>query len=126
MIDKFPQTKIPNRFFKNTGNLVFKDINNEVGGIQSSYSNGAVYADFDNDGDLDVVVNNIDQPAFLYENKTNDNKAKAFVNIRLKGPEKNINALGSKVFVFAKNGLRTFENYPVRGFQALGGLTWSF
>ncbi|MEO6814027.1 MAG: VCBS repeat-containing protein [Ginsengibacter sp.] len=118
MIDKFPQTKIPNRFFKNNGDLVFEDIAKQIDGNKPSYSNGAIYADLDNDGDLDVVVNNIDEPVTLYRNKTNDMKAKPFLEIKLKGDEKNINALGAKVFVFANGGIRTYENYPVRGFMS--------
>jgi enediyne biosynthesis protein E4 len=116
LIDKFPQTKIPNRLFKNTGNLVFEDIADKVSGNLSTYSNGAIYADLDNDGDLDIVVNNVDAAATLYKNKTNDIKPKPFLDIKLKGPEKNINALGTKVFVYANGGIRTYENYPVRGF----------
>jgi len=116
LIDKFPQTKIPNRFFKNNGDMAFKDIGDAVNGNRSSYSNGAIYADLDNDGDLDVVTNNIDQPAFLYRNTTNDKAAKPYIDIKLKGPEKNINALAAKVILYANGGIRTYENYPVRGF----------
>ena len=58
LVNKFPEIKIPNRFFKNNGNLVFTDLNYRVNKDKTSYSNGAVYADFDNDGDLDIVVNN--------------------------------------------------------------------
>jgi enediyne biosynthesis protein E4 len=118
LIDKFPETKIPNRFFKNDGDMAFQDIGSRVKGNGSSYSNGAVYADFDNDGDLDIVTNNIDQPAFLYRNTTNDKAVKPFLEIKLKGPEKNINALGAKVLVYANAGIRTYENYPVRGFMS--------
>jgi hypothetical protein len=118
MIDKFPQTKIPNRFFRNNGNLVFEDIANRVDGNMPTYSNGAVYADLDNDGDLDVVVNNVDEPVTLYRNKTNDAQAKSFLEIKLKGDKKNINALGAKVFVYANRGVRTYENYPIRGFMS--------
>ena len=71
MIEKFPQIKIPNKFFRNTGQLTFADLKDSVD-EQETYSNGAVYADFDNDGDLDIVTNNIDEPALLYQNKTND------------------------------------------------------
>lgn len=114
--DKFPQIKIPNKFFKNKGDLVFADMEKQIGGDRPTYSNGAVYADFDNDGDLDVVVNNIDEKALLYQNKSNDKNDKAFLEIKLKGPEKNINALGAKLILFANGGIRTYEKYPVRGF----------
>jgi enediyne biosynthesis protein E4 len=116
LIDRSPQIKIPNRFFKNNGEMSFTDLGNRIGNEKSTYSNGAVYADFDNDGDLDVVVNNIDDPAMLYENKSDDNKSKAFVEIKLKGPDKNINAIGSKVIIYANGGIRTYEKFPVRGF----------
>ncbi len=116
LIDRFPQIKIPNRFFKNGPELQFTDVGAEIRNNPKTYSNGAVYADFDNDGDLDVLVNNIEDPALLYENKSNDKKEKAFVEIQLKGPEKNINALGSQIILFANGGIRTYEKYPVRGF----------
>ncbi len=116
LIDKFPKIKIPNKFFKNNGDLVFQDLEQQIGNDKSTYSNGAVYADFDNDGDLDVVVNNIDEPAILYENKNNDFRHKSSVDIKLKGPEKNINAIGSKVVVFANKGIRVYEKFPVHGF----------
>jgi hypothetical protein len=116
LIDRFPQIKIPNRFFKNGPELQFTDVGDEIKNNPNTYSNGAVYADFDNDGDLDVLVNNIEDPATLYENKSNDKRDKAFVEIKLKGPEKNINALGAKIVLFANGGIRTYEKYPVRGF----------
>ena len=116
LIDRFPQIKIPNKFFKNGPELRFSDMEAEIGNNQNTYSNGAVYADFDNDGDLDVLVNNIEDPAILYENKTNDINRKAFVEISLKGPEKNINALGARILLFANGGIRTYEKFPVRGF----------
>ena len=65
LINKFPEIKIPNQFFKNDGDLKFEDIADEIEGNKPTYSNGAVYADFDNDGDLDIVVNNIDDPALI-------------------------------------------------------------
>ena len=116
LMERFPQIKIPNRFFKNSKDLLFTDIGAEIGNNLDTYSNGAVYADFDNDGDLDLLVNNIEDPALLYENKTNDNIKKAFVEIKLKGPEKNINALGAKILLYANGGIRTYEKFPVRGF----------
>ena len=76
-------------------NLKFADIGEDISDNRSTYSNGAVYADLDNDGDLDIVVNNIDDPALIYENKSNDKKERPYATIKLKGPEKNINAIGA-------------------------------
>jgi len=122
VINKFPQTKIYNKFFRNDGNMQFQDLENKIGNDRKTFSNGAVYADFDNDGDLDVVVNNIDDPALLYENKTNDKangkNNKDFVEIKLKGSDKNINALGAKIILYCNGGIRTYEKYPVRGFMS--------
>src|SRR6185312_7149883 len=113
LIDKLPETQILNRFFENKGNLAFKDIEDEIKGNEASYSNGAVYADLDNDGDLDIVVNNIDHPAFLYRNATNDKRARPYLDIKLKGPEKNINAIGARILVYANGQIRSYQNYPV-------------
>ncbi len=118
LVNKFPEIKIANRFYRNAGDLRFQDINSQVVNDQPTYSNGSVYADFDNDGDLDIVVNNINEAAFLYENKSNDTKARPYAEIGLKGPEKNINAVGAKVILFADKGIRTYEKNPVHGFQS--------
>jgi enediyne biosynthesis protein E4 len=116
LIDKFPQIKLPNKFYSNKGNLLFQDLENEIGNDKKTYSNGAVYADFDGDGDLDIIVNNIDEPALLYKNVSNDRKDRNFAELRLKGPEKNINAVGAKIVLFCNGGIRTYEKFPVRGF----------
>ncbi|MFL5739530.1 MAG: VCBS repeat-containing protein [Flavisolibacter sp.] len=118
LVNKFPEIKIPNKFYHNKGDLSFEDMGDAVENDAPSYSNGAVYADLDNDGDLDVVVNNIDDPVMVYENRSNDSHKKNFVDIQLKGPEKNVNALGAKIILFANGGIRTYENYPVKGFQS--------
>jgi len=118
LIKKFPEIKLPNKFFKNEGNVKFADVSNEVGDSKATFSNGAVYADLDNDGDLDVVVSNLEDPAMLYENKSNDGKNKPYLDIKLTGSSKNINALGAKVIVYDSSEVRTYENYPVRGFQS--------
>jgi len=116
LINKFPEIKIPNKFYLNKGNLSFDDIGSEIQNDQATYSNGAVYADLDNDGDLDVVVNNIDDPVLVYENKNNDSAKSNYADVHLKGSEKNINAVGSKIVLFTSNGIRTYENNPVKGF----------
>jgi hypothetical protein len=116
LIDKFPKIKIPNKFFKNNGDLKFEDVGESIGDDQATYSNGAVYADLDNDGDLDIVVNNIDEPALVYENTNSDFNKTRSLNIKIKGPDRNPDALGSKAVVFANNGVRVYEKFPVHGF----------
>ncbi len=118
LVNKFPEIKIPNKFFLNKGNLQFSDMDGLIDKDQPTYSNGAVYADFDKDGDLDIIVNNIDQAAMVYKNKSNESKQKSFVDIVLIGSEKNRNAIGSKIILFANNGISTYEKNPVRGFQS--------
>lgn len=113
---RLPEIKIPNKFYSNRGDLIFNDIDSAVGNNKPSYSNGAVYADLDNDGDLDIVVNNIDNPVLLYENKSNDKNGRPGVSIKLIGSGKNINAVGAKVLQFDGNNIRRYENDPVKGF----------
>jgi hypothetical protein len=118
LLNKFPEIKIPNKFFYNTGNLLFKDVTDSIQNNLSTFSNGAVYADLDNDGDLDIVVNNINDPVLVYDNQANNKKDKSFTTIKLKGPQNNIDAIGAKVVLFANGGIRTYENNPVHGFQS--------
>jgi enediyne biosynthesis protein E4 len=115
LIQKFPEIKIPNKFFRNTGNLSFQDEENAIDGNFPTYSNGAVYADLDNDGDLDIVVNNINDRAMIYENKCDDLK-KQFLDLNLTGSAGNRAAVGAMAVVFTGNQTRTYENFPVKGF----------
>ena len=118
LIEKFPQIKLKNKFYQNKGNAVFDDIGSEIKNDEPTFSNGAAYADFDNDGDLDVVVNNINDPVVLYKNTTNDKVAKKdYLELRLRGTPQNINAIGAKVILFNADEIRTYEKYPVHGFQ---------
>ena len=114
--ENFPKIKLPNKFYKNTGNATFRDCAAEIKNSKPTYSNGAVYADLDNDGDLDVVVNNIDDEVMLYENHANDKKDKAWLELKLNGPEKNRNAAGAKVLLFTGGEIRSYDKNPVRGF----------
>jgi len=118
LVNKFPEIKIPNKFYRNNGNLQFRDIAQQVSNDKPTYSNGAIYADLDNDGDLDLVVNNIDEAAMVYRNTANDGKAKNYAEIRLKGPDKNINAVGARLIMYTNTGIRSYEKTPVHGFQS--------
>ncbi|MFM6949002.1 MAG: VCBS repeat-containing protein [Aquirufa sp.] len=117
--DLLPEIKLPNRFFTNQGDLKFEDAVEQIEGNENSFSNGAIYADLDNDGDLDVVTNNINQKSFVYENLSPFVPGKSdYLRISLKGPQGNLNAIGAKVWVFSKDGLNVQQKFPVRGFQS--------
>jgi len=118
LIEKFPQIKLANKFYLNKGEAKFVDAVSMIRNDQKTYSNGSAYADFDNDGDMDIVVNNIDEPALIYKNlSNNDDTKKTFLELKLKGSPENLNAIGTKAIVFTKNEVRTYEKFPVRGFQ---------
>src|SRR6187551_2843061 len=118
LIEKFPQIKLANKFYLNKGEAKFVDAASMIRNNPKTYSNGAAYADFDNDGDMDMVVNNIDETAVVYKNlSNNDGIKKSFLELKLKGSSENINAIGAKAIVFTKNEVRTYEKFPVRGFQ---------
>ena len=114
LINKFPEVKLPNRFFKNNGDARFTDVSDAVTGNPKTFSNGAVYADLDNDGDLDIVVNNIFDPALIYQNNAAVNKN--FASIKLTGPAGNINATGARCFVFSGTTISSYEKSAVHGF----------
>jgi hypothetical protein len=97
LLEQIPQVKISNYAYRNNGDLTFKDVTKEWGMFLPSFSNGATYVDLDNDGDLDYVVNNIDDKAFVYENNSREiNKAK-YLDIKFSGDSLNKNGLGAFV-----------------------------
>lgn len=119
LLSKFPEIKIPNKFYENKGNIEFEDVADSIENNQGTFSNGAIYADLDNDGDLDVVVNNINDPVLIYQNKSNDKKDQSYASVTLKGSAGNSNAIGAKIIVYLNGGnIQTVENYPVHGFQS--------
>jgi len=121
LIDKFPEIKIPNKFFHNLGNLNFEEMGDHIENNLPTFSNGAVYADFDNDGQMDVLVNNINDEAILYHNENSKSlipSKNLYVDIKLHGSKENINALGAKMVLFSGNEISTYEKYPVHGFMS--------
>ena len=119
LLEMIPMVKIPNYAFKNNGDLTFEDVSTQWGFTQPSFSNGAAFADFDNDGDLDYVVNNINMPAFLYRNTTNDGKDlnSHYIRIELEGPNQNALALGSKVDIKYADGKKQYHEHNIyRGY----------
>ncbi len=129
LIEQMPQIRIPNYAFMNKGNLRFEDVSTEWGLQTPSFSNGAVYADLDNDGDLDYVVNNINDEAFVYKNTLNrTGKVSAnFLQLRFKGDKNNINGLGAYAEIhYNKGQLQVYENNPCRGYLSWTGNTAHF
>ncbi|MCW5911195.1 MAG: VCBS repeat-containing protein [Cyclobacteriaceae bacterium] len=120
MIDSIPVVKVPNYAFKNNGDLTFTDVSTAWGLDQPSFSNGAAFADLDNDGDLDYIVNNINGSAFLYENRLNNqhnrSKSSHFLRIDFEGPGQNTKGLGSKVYVYYGPNQQYYEHYTFRGY----------
>lgn len=118
-LEKLPEIKLPNKVFYGSEDLRFKDQEIFIKNNKASYSNGAIAADLDNDGDLDVITSNIDQNAFVYENISSDSTQSNRIRISLRGADGNRNAVGSKVIVELKDGKRMLcEKFPVRGFQS--------
>lgn len=113
IINSYKPVKVRNYLFKNTGHLKFDNVSEAWGFDETSFSNGAAVGDLDNDGDLDLVVNNLEDEAFIYENTSEDNN---YLKIKLQGPDKNPAGLGAKLWVYYDNQLQYFENKTVRGY----------
>ena len=118
VINKMPSVPIPNKAFKNTGALKFNDVTTDWGFDKGSFSNGAAYGDLDNDGDLDLVVNNVNQAAFVYQNKASQQTKNHHISIRLKGSAQNTFAVGSKIELHIGESVINRRLIPTRGFQS--------
>ncbi len=119
IIDKMPKKPIPNYAFKNNGDLTFEKVSKAWGMDIPSFSNGAAYGDLDNDGDLDLVINNVNQPAFIYENKTDSKFDHTYIKIRLKGEEPNTFGIGSNLEIYTRDkGVVRQEMITAKGFQS--------
>ena len=114
----------PNFFYKNKGDLTFENVAEQYGLDAPSYTNGTAYADFDNDGDLDLVMNNIDEEAFIYQNNTiqkgSEGKSENnhFLRIKLAGNSPNLQGLGAKVSLFFQGKIQYAEHQTIRGFKS--------
>ncbi|MEO5603950.1 MAG: VCBS repeat-containing protein [Cyclobacteriaceae bacterium] len=119
LVSTMTSTPVHNYLYKNNGDLTFSDKSQTWGFKELNFSNGAAYADLDNDGDLDLIVNNQNAPASVFKNLSRDNfPDQNYLQISLKGAGKNLAAFGAKIRVFTGETVQYFEQMPTRGFQS--------
>jgi enediyne biosynthesis protein E4 len=118
LIGKMPSTKTSDYLFLNNGDLTFKNYSSEAGIDTPNLSFGATYADLDNDGDQELIINNTNETATIWQNHSNDIHGNNFLQVVLQGPPGNPNGIGTKVSVVNTDGIKFQEQYLTRGFQS--------
>lgn len=120
-LDSYGSVTINNYFFRNNGDLTFSDLTSSAGLEAPSISHGAVYADLDNDGDLDMVTNNMNQEAFIWKNeirKTAKDSINNFLAVQLLGTDQNRSGIGAKATLYSNGKMQFLEQNPVRGYMS--------
>ena len=125
ILNAMPSEKVHNYVYKNQGDLTFKEVSEDWGFGEQTFSNGAAFADLDNDGDLDLVINNLNEQAAIYQN-TSEQKGNHFIKLKIKGSGQNPSAIGAKVYLKTANGWQTDRIQPSRGFQSAVSQTLHF
>ena len=128
-----PETKVKNKLatikalegadigdylFENTGQLKFEKRSKSWGIKDKGYSNGAVYADLDNDGDLELIVNNINENAHVYENLSNTKSEHNYLRLKLNGPAQNLQGLGARIYLYQADRTQVWEHFLSRGYES--------
>ena len=115
-LNAMPSEKLKNYMYKNVNGLRFEKVIDQWGTGIASFSNGSAYSDLDNDGDIDLVVNNINEEAFVFENQSN--KSNNYINFNLVGPKNNTEGIGTKIKIWASGNLQLQERQFNRGFRS--------
>lgn len=114
LIDMIPTESVGNYAYKNNGDLSFSDVSSQFGLNTPSFSNGSAYSDLDNDGDLDLVINNVNMPASIYRNNSKSN----WISFSFSSDGLNTFGIGNKLYVYVNGGVQYQELSPMRGFQS--------
>lgn len=123
LIDRLPSKKVPNYFYKNNGGTTFSNVTDSWSQKQPSYSNGCAYADLDNDGDLDLVVNNVNDEALILENALKEGNS---IKFEFEGTPKNPFGIGAKVVLHESSSTSIQENIATRGYLSAKDNSLSF
>lgn len=113
---EIPEKKLSNFFFKNNGDLTFSDYSKKWFETLPSFSNGSVYADLDNDGDLDLIINNVNEKAYVLENKSELTNKNSYLKFKFEGSANNKLGIGAKIIIYLDSLKITQENYLTRGY----------
>jgi hypothetical protein len=117
-LEQITEVKLPNYVYKNNGNLTFSDQSAAWGMVHASISNGAAYSDLDNDGDLDLVVNNLNEQAFVYRNNGEKLIKNNFLKIKLNGDSVNTGGIGAKILLKHAGKLQFYQHFVTRGYKS--------
>ncbi|HEU4632082.1 MAG TPA: VCBS repeat-containing protein [Gemmatimonadaceae bacterium] len=118
LLQHMPQVPLPNHAYRNDGGLRFTEVAEAWGLAQPGFSNGAAYVDLDNDGALDLVVNDVNAPAAVYRNRARELTGRHYLTVRLRGEGGNTAGIGAKLLVTASGRTQLLEQMPTRGFQS--------
>lgn len=126
LYEKMPLYPHQNKVFRNNKDLTFSDMSAQWGFSRRTFSNGSAIADLDNDGDLDLVTNNINEAASVYRNNLIPGQNNHYISIELRGAGRNTRATGSRVTIYAAGRMQTLENFSTRGFMSASAINFHF